>query len=115
MTKREKRNEIKQYIAEVLELKGDDLTNFNAEKIRYKFRRWDSFYTKTATELKFSQINKLTVAFVILNEILKRHKLSQVGDVELLKNYFAKFAICSEFMHIYLGVKYHFDKKFGIT
>lgn len=114
MTKREKHNEIKQYIAEVLELKGDDLTNFNAEKIRYKFRG-DSFYTKTATELKFSQINKLTVAFVILNEILKRHKLSQVGDVELLKNYFAKFAICSEFMHIYLGVKYHFDKKFGIT
>lgn len=53
MTKREKHNEIKQYIAEVLELKGDDLTNFNAEKIRYKFHG-DSFYSKTAIELKFS-------------------------------------------------------------
>lgn len=113
MTKQEKHNEIKKYIAEVLELKGDDLINFNAEKIKYKFGG-DSYNSKTATELKFSQINKLTVAYVILNEILKRHKLSQVGDVELLKNYFAKFAICSEFMHIYLGIKYHFDKKFGI-
>ena len=77
-----------------------------------------TFYNKLATQYDklFLDWNKTTTEqAVILNEILKRHKLSQVGDVELLKNYFAKFAICAEFMHIYLGVKYHFDKKFGIT